>query len=216
MGHIRASPRPRPDCRGPASADFMPAGQRARRRSCCRRCASPGADRLRRAAMNVEMWSTPPRNATSRAASDGVAILGPASGGQPAANRDGRMIEAAELYAEVLSALAPKILEGRRVLVTRPDLRTDRHGARITNQSSGKMGYAVAQAAAEAGARSLWYRADRIAGASVGRTRHVVTLARCTTGDGAGEANGCVPSLSRVAGLSRRQRPSRDQRSTAI
>jgi len=107
-------------------------------------------------AMNVEMWSHPAtqRNVAQLRA-DGVAVLGPASGEQACGDTGmGRMLEASELYAEVVSALTPKFLEGRRVLVTAGPTYEPIDTVRgITNQSSGKMGYAVAQAAAQAGAR---------------------------------------------------------------
>ena len=107
-------------------------------------------------AMNVEMWSHPAtqRNVT-RVCDDGVAILGPASGDQACGESGmGRMLEASELLAEVIAALAPKILKGKRVLVTAGPTYEPIDTVRgITNRSSGKMGYAVAQAAAEAGAK---------------------------------------------------------------
>lgn len=107
-------------------------------------------------AMNVEMWSHPAtqRNAAQLRA-DGVAILGPASGEQACGETGmGRMLEPSALYAEAVRALAPKILKGRRVLVTAGPTYEPIDTVRgITNQSSGKMGYAVAQAAAEAGAQ---------------------------------------------------------------
>ena len=106
--------------------------------------------------MNVEMWRHPAtqRNAAQLRA-DGVAILGPASGEQACGETGmGRMLEPSELYTHALRALAPKILEGRRVLVTAgPTYESIDTVRGITNQSSGKMGYAVAQAAAEAGAQ---------------------------------------------------------------
>jgi len=107
-------------------------------------------------AMNVEMWSHPAtqRNAVQLRA-DGVAILGPASGEQACGETGmGRMLEPSELYAEAVAALTPKILKGKRVLVTAgPTYESIDTVRGITNQSSGKMGYAVAQAAAEAGAQ---------------------------------------------------------------
>jgi len=107
-------------------------------------------------AMNVEMWSHPAtqRN-VARVRDDGVAILGPASGDQACGETGmGRMLEAADLVAEVIGALAPKILKGKRVLVTAGPTYEPIDTVRgITNRSSGKMGYAVAQAASEAGAQ---------------------------------------------------------------
>jgi phosphopantothenoylcysteine decarboxylase/phosphopantothenate--cysteine ligase len=107
-------------------------------------------------AMNVEMWSHPAtqRNAAQLRA-DGVAILGPASGEQACGETGmGRMLEPSELYTEAVRALAPKILKGKRVLVTAgPTYESIDTVRGLTNQSSGKMGYAVAQAASEAGAQ---------------------------------------------------------------
>jgi len=105
-------------------------------------------------AMNVEMWSHPAtqRNAAQLRA-DGVAILGPASGEQACGETGmGRMLEAEELFRHAVICLAPKLLAGKRVLVTAGPTYEPIDTVRgITNQSSGKMGYAVAQAAAEAG-----------------------------------------------------------------
>lgn len=107
-------------------------------------------------AMNVEMWShlATQRN-VARIRADDVAILGPASGEQACGESGmGRMLEASELFVEVVRALAPKLLKGKRVLVTAGPTYEPIDTVRgITNQSSGKMGYAVAQAAAEAGAQ---------------------------------------------------------------
>jgi len=105
-------------------------------------------------AMNVEMWTHPAtqRNAMQLRA-DRVLILGPTAGDQACGETGmGRMLEPADIYAEALRALAPKILQGRRVLVTAGPTYEPIDTVRgITNQSSGKMGYAVAQAASEAG-----------------------------------------------------------------
>jgi phosphopantothenoylcysteine decarboxylase/phosphopantothenate--cysteine ligase len=106
-------------------------------------------------AMNRQMWDHPAtqRNA-ERLRADGVAILGPAAGDQACGEVGmGRMLEAAELFAEVAALLGPKALAGKRVLVTAgPTFEPIDTVRGITNLSSGKMGFAVAQAAAEAGA----------------------------------------------------------------
>jgi len=157
MGHIELSRDRDLIVVAPASADFMA------------KLANGLADDLLSAlclarrsplavapAMNVEMWNHPAtqRNAAQLRA-DGVAILGPASGDQACGETGmGRMLEAAEIYAEAVRALSPKVLEGKRVLVTAGPTYEPIDTVRgITNQSSGKMGYAVAQAAAEAGAQ---------------------------------------------------------------
>ncbi len=106
-------------------------------------------------AMNVEMWQKP---ATQRNIAqlkvDGVGILGPAAGEQACGEVGmGRMLEPEELLEEVVAALQPKVLTGKRVLITAgPTFEPIDPVRGITNLSSGKMGYAVARAAREAGA----------------------------------------------------------------
>ncbi len=106
-------------------------------------------------AMNRQMWDNP---ATQRNVAqlrrDGVAILGPASGDQACGETGmGRMLEAQEIATAVAAFLAPKILKGARVLITAgPTFEAIDAVRGITNRSSGKMGYAVAQAAIEGGA----------------------------------------------------------------
>jgi phosphopantothenoylcysteine decarboxylase/phosphopantothenate--cysteine ligase len=66
----------------------------------------------------------------------------------------GRMLEAAELHGAIVAALQPKLLAGVRVLVTAgPTFEAIDPVRGLTNRSSGRMGYAVAQAALEAGAQ---------------------------------------------------------------
>lgn len=106
-------------------------------------------------AMNVEMWqnAATQRN-VERLRADGVAILGPTQGDH--ADREGgmgRMLEPEEIFAEVAAALGPKAFSGKKVLVTAGPTYEPIDTVRgITNLSSGKMGYAVARAAVEAGA----------------------------------------------------------------
>jgi phosphopantothenoylcysteine decarboxylase/phosphopantothenate--cysteine ligase len=106
-------------------------------------------------AMNREMWLHPAtqRN-VARIRADGVHVLGPADGDQACGEiGDGRMLEAAELCDEVVAALQSKLLAGRRVLVTAgPTFEAIDPVRGITNLSSGKMGFAIARAAQEAGA----------------------------------------------------------------
>ncbi len=107
-------------------------------------------------AMNVEMWenAATQRN-VERLRADGVAILGPTEGDH--ADREGgmgRMLEPEEIFAEVATALGSRALLKKKVLITAGPTYEPIDTVRgITNQSSGKMGYAVAQAAAEAGAQ---------------------------------------------------------------
>ena len=107
-------------------------------------------------AMNVEMWQNP---ATQRNAkvlrADGVVLSGPASGGQACGEMGmGRMTEPADVMADLGFFFRPKSLAGRRVVVTAGPTEEPIDPVRvITNSSSGKMGYAVARAAQEAGAQ---------------------------------------------------------------
>jgi len=106
-------------------------------------------------AMNVEMWSNP---ATQRnldtLRSDGVTLLGPAVGDQACGETGaGRMLEPHELLEDIIAFFQPKLLAGKRVLLTAgPTFEPIDPVRGITNLSSGKMGYAIARAAREAGA----------------------------------------------------------------
>jgi phosphopantothenoylcysteine decarboxylase/phosphopantothenate--cysteine ligase len=106
-------------------------------------------------AMNRQMWTNP---ATQRnmatLLSDNVTVLGPASGEQAGGEiGDGRMLEPEEILAEVIAHFQPKLLKGRSVLMTAgPTFEAIDPVRGITNLSSGKMGFAIARAAREAGA----------------------------------------------------------------
>ncbi|MCU0938269.1 MAG: bifunctional phosphopantothenoylcysteine decarboxylase/phosphopantothenate--cysteine ligase CoaBC [Burkholderiaceae bacterium] len=106
-------------------------------------------------AMNVEMWSNP---ATQRNVEtlrgDGVVFLGPASGEQACGETGaGRMLEPHELLEDVVAFFQPKLLAGKRVLITAgPTFEPIDPVRGITNLSSGKTGFAIARAAREAGA----------------------------------------------------------------
>jgi phosphopantothenoylcysteine decarboxylase/phosphopantothenate--cysteine ligase len=106
-------------------------------------------------AMNRQMWENPAtqRNVT-RLREDGVTVLGPDSGDQACGETGmGRMLEPAAIADAVAIFLAPKLLAGRRVLLTAGPTFEPIDAVRgITNASSGKMGFAVARAAREAGA----------------------------------------------------------------
>jgi phosphopantothenoylcysteine decarboxylase/phosphopantothenate--cysteine ligase len=107
-------------------------------------------------AMNRQMWQNPAtRRNIDRLLRDGVTILGPASGDQACGEVGmGRMLEAQEIAESVAGFLAPKLLAGRRVLITAGPTFEPIDAVRgITNRSSGKMGYAIARAAVDAGAK---------------------------------------------------------------
>jgi phosphopantothenoylcysteine decarboxylase/phosphopantothenate--cysteine ligase len=106
-------------------------------------------------AMNREMWAHPAtqRNMMQLAA-DGAHILGVGSGFQACGETgDGRMLEPPELLEDIIAFFQPKLLAGKRVLVTAgPTFEAIDPVRGITNLSSGKMGFAIARAAREAGA----------------------------------------------------------------
>ncbi|MGZ8259139.1 MAG: bifunctional phosphopantothenoylcysteine decarboxylase/phosphopantothenate--cysteine ligase CoaBC [Caldimonas sp.] len=106
-------------------------------------------------AMNREMWAHPATQRNfAQLAADGATVLGPAAGDQACGEiGDGRMLEPAELLDEVVAFFQPKLLAGRRVLVSAgPTFEPIDPVRGLTNRSSGKMGFAIARAAAEAGA----------------------------------------------------------------
>ena len=106
-------------------------------------------------AMNREMWAHPATQRNlAQVARDGAVVLGVGHGDQACGETgDGRMLEPAELLEELLAFFAPKLLAGHRVLVTAgPTFEAIDPVRGITNHSSGKMGFAIARAAREAGA----------------------------------------------------------------
>jgi phosphopantothenoylcysteine decarboxylase / phosphopantothenate---cysteine ligase len=106
-------------------------------------------------AMNREMWAAAPtqRNLEQLRA-DSVSLLGPAAGEQACGEiGPGRMLEPAEILAALPGVLGAGPLAGKRILITAgPTFEAIDPVRGLTNRSSGKMGYAVAQAAMEAGA----------------------------------------------------------------
>ncbi|MBC3876108.1 bifunctional phosphopantothenoylcysteine decarboxylase/phosphopantothenate--cysteine ligase CoaBC [Undibacterium flavidum] len=106
-------------------------------------------------AMNVEMWSNAAtqRN-VAQVKQDGIQVFGPAAGEQACGEVGmGRMLEPAQILAELEAAFQNKSLAGKRVLITAgPTFEPIDPVRGITNLSSGKMGYAIATAAWEAGA----------------------------------------------------------------
>ncbi|MEQ1814671.1 MAG: bifunctional phosphopantothenoylcysteine decarboxylase/phosphopantothenate--cysteine ligase CoaBC [Candidatus Nitrotoga sp.] len=107
-------------------------------------------------AMNRQMWenAATQRNILQLIA-DGVILLGPDNGTQACGEEGmGRMQEAARLARDIQAFLQPKLLAGTHVLLTAGPTYEAIDAVRgITNRSSGKMGYAVAQAALELGAK---------------------------------------------------------------
>ena len=156
MGHIELSRDRDLIVVAPASADFLAklanglADDLLSTLCVARRCPLLVAP-----AMNVEMWqnAATQRN-VARLREDGVAFAGPAAGDQACGEVGlGRMLEPADIAREIEALVQPKALAGRRVLVTAGPTEEPIDPVRVlTNSSSGKMGYAVARAAREAGA----------------------------------------------------------------
>lgn len=106
-------------------------------------------------AMNRKMWENPAMQRNlKQLETDGITILGPASGIQACGEEGmGRMLEPGELADAVSSFFWPKLLSGIKILITAGPTYEQIDAVRgITNRSSGKMGYAVAKAALELGA----------------------------------------------------------------
>ena len=106
-------------------------------------------------AMNVQMWGNPATQRNlAQIRADGIHIFGPANGEQACGEiGDGRMIEPTEILSLLPRLFTPQVLAGKRVLLTAgPTFEAIDPVRGITNHSSGKMGYALAQAAVNAGA----------------------------------------------------------------
>lgn len=106
-------------------------------------------------AMNKQMWENPAtqRNIAQLKA-DNISVFGPGNGEQACGETgDGRMLEPEELFTLVNAHFTPKVLAGKKILITAGATIEMIDPVRgITNLSSGKMGYAIAQVAADMGA----------------------------------------------------------------
>ena len=132
-------------------------------------------------AMNVEMWQKPATQRNlAQLREDGIAILGPAAGEQACGDVGmGRMLEPLELLEELIASFQPKVLTGKRVLITAGPTYEPIDPVRgITNLSSGKMGYAIARAAREAGATVTLVSGPTALTAPIGVTRVSVQTAQ--------------------------------------
>ena len=160
MPHIEPSRHADAIVVAPATADFMAklahglANDALSNLCLARNCTT--VPLLIAPAMNVEMWQNP---ATQRnlaiLKADGVTVLGPASGMQACGEVGvGRLLEVGDIVTEVVAHFQTKLLIGKRVLITAGATYEPIDPVRgITNISSGKMGYAIAQATREAGAQ---------------------------------------------------------------
>jgi phosphopantothenoylcysteine decarboxylase/phosphopantothenate--cysteine ligase len=179
MGHIALSRGADAIVVAPATADFL------------RKLAHGSADDLLSAlclarecpllvapAMNRQMWANhaTQRN-VARLREDGIAILGPDTGEMACReNGEGRMLEAEAIYVALIASRQPKVLAGKRVLLTAgPTFEAIDAVRGITNSSSGKMGFALARAAAEAGASVTLVAGQTSLATPAGATRIDVT-----------------------------------------
>lgn len=118
-------------------------------------CLARACPLLAAPAMNCEMWENPATQRNiAQLARDGVTLLGPACGAQACGETGmGRMWEPTDLADALEAVWQPKVLQGKKVLITAgPTFEAIDPVRGITNASSGKMGYAIAQAALDAGA----------------------------------------------------------------
>jgi len=125
-------------------------------------------------AMNKQMWENPANQRNvAQLIEDGVVILGPGSGEQACGEvGDGRMLEAEHIFEFFEAGLQPKLMLGRTVLITAgPTFERIDAVRGITNTSSGKMGYAIARAAYEAGAEVILVSGETALPTPVGARR---------------------------------------------
>ena len=160
MAHINLSREADAILVAPASADFMAKLLHGRADDLLSlMCLARPLDKvplLLAPAMNREMWAHPAtqRNMAQLQA-DGAQVLGVGQGEQACGESgDGRMLEPDELLQELVALFQPKLLKGKQVLISAGPTYEALDPVRgITNLSSGKMGFALATAAQQAGAQ---------------------------------------------------------------
>ncbi|MCZ4305511.1 bifunctional phosphopantothenoylcysteine decarboxylase/phosphopantothenate--cysteine ligase CoaBC [Zoogloeaceae bacterium G21618-S1] len=140
----------------PATADFMARLAQGRCDDLLTTlCLARDCDLMIAPAMNRQMWQHPATQRNARQLlDDGVVVLGPDEGEQACGETGlGRMLEPEVLCEAVISHFEAKRLAGRKVVLTAgPTFEAIDPVRGITNSSSGKMGYALARACAQAGA----------------------------------------------------------------
>jgi len=141
----------------PATADFLAKLAQGRADDLLSTlCLARDCPLLVAPAMNRQMWDNPAtRRNIDQLADDGIVLLGPTSGPQACGETaQGRMLEPEAIVEAIDAFVQPKTMKGLKVLVTAGPTYEAIDAVRgITNRSSGKMGYAVARAAIEAGAQ---------------------------------------------------------------
>ena len=160
MAHIQLSREADAVLIAPASADFMAKLLHGRADDLlsllCLARPIASVPLLIAPAMNREMWAHPAtqRNVAQLRA-DGTYVLDVGAGEQACGEQgDGRMLEPQEILEDLIAHFQPKLLQGQRVLITAgPTFEALDPVRGISNLSSGKMGFAIARAAREAGAQ---------------------------------------------------------------
>ena len=156
MGHIELARWGDAVVVAPASADFMARLTHGRGDDLLSTlCLATTAPIALAPAMNQQMWLNAATQANKALLEQrGVQLFGPATGSQACGETGpGRMLEPAEIVPQVIGLFQTRLLSGLRVLVSAGPTREMIDPVRyITNRSSGKMGYALAEAAVEAGA----------------------------------------------------------------
>lgn len=156
MPHIELSRSADAIVIAPASADFMAKLAHGRADDLLSTlCLARDCDLLVAPAMNKQMWENPATQRNiAQLQSDGIYLLGPDHGEQACGEIGaGRMLEPEDLLAMIQTHFQPKLLQGKKILITAgATLEMIDPVRAITNLSSGKMGYAIAQKAAEMGA----------------------------------------------------------------
>lgn len=156
MPHIELSRAADAIVIAPASADFIAKLVHGRADDLLSTlCLARDCDLLVAPAMNKQMWENPATQRNiAQLVSDGIHILGPDSGEQACGEIGlGRMLEVEDLNYLITAYFQPKRLRGKKIMITAgATLEMIDPVRAITNLSSGKMGYAIAQAAFEMGA----------------------------------------------------------------
>ncbi len=156
MGHIEQARWADLIVVAPASANFIARLAQGRADDLLSAiCLASAAPLAVAPAMNQQMWANAATQANvAMLAERGVALLGPAVGEQACGDIGaGRMLEPDQIVTSCTEQFEVGILAGCRVLVTAGPTQEDIDPVRyISNRSSGKMGFSIATAAAEAGA----------------------------------------------------------------
>lgn len=156
MPHIELSRQADAILIAPASADFIAKLVHGRADDLLSTlCLARNCPLLVAPAMNKQMWENPATQRNiAQLITDGISVLGPAAGEQACGEVGlGRMLEPQALMQAVTKHFTPKLLQGKRILITAGATLEHIDPVRaITNLSSGKMGYAIAQVAVDMGA----------------------------------------------------------------